>query len=66
MHTSLYAVLVLPLVFRGDGFHHVPMLGNLAILNAEEVVIGGGLSGKGTLADGSSLVVFCCRHKRTA
>lgn len=60
------AVLVLPFAFRGDGLHHVPMLGNLAVLNAEEVVVGGGLSGKGTFTDGSFLVVFCCRRKRTA
>ena len=57
------AVLVFPLAFGGDGLHHVPMLCNLAVLDAEEVVIGGGLSGKGTFTDGSSLVAFCCRRK---
>lgn len=57
------AILVLPLALGGDGLHHIPMLGNLAVLDAEEVVIGGGLSSKGTFTDGSFLVAFCCCRK---
>ena len=37
---SEFAVLVLPVCARRDGLNHIPVFGNLAILDAEEVVEG--------------------------
>ena len=50
------AVLVFPLAFGGDGLHHVPMLGDFAVLDAEEVVVAGGLVGELAFAYGEDEV----------
>src|SRR5262245_46639341 len=50
-HPLELPVVVLPLVLRRDAFDRVPMLGNLPVLDAEQVVEGARFTGEGALAD---------------
>lgn len=51
------AVLVLPLVNCSDCLHHIPVFGNISVLNAEQVIEGSGLACKCTFT--------YCQHEVT-
>ena len=54
-----FAVLILPSGFVGDGFHHIPVFGDLAVFHSPKIIVGGRRTAEGPFADGKNKVALC-------
>lgn len=59
MVTLEFAVLVLPSLFVSNGFHDIPMLCHLTVLNPPQIVVGSRSSAKGALGNGQYIIALC-------
>ena len=54
-----FSVLILPCGFIGDGLHHIPVLGDLAVFHAPQIIIAGRCAAKGSFTDTQYKVSLC-------
>ena len=56
--TLEFAILILPSLFGSNGLHDVQVLGDLAVFNAPQIIVGSGSAAEGSLGNRQHVVAL--------